>query len=101
MHIYCFGFSWAYLILIHSEILDIPWQMIPIHMVITLRLVGLSFEVNTSHISKNRHKINHKEYGVNDDIIKLITPSEELTEDPGLHDILFYTFNFIGIHRGN
>lgn len=79
---------------------NIPWQMIPIHMVITLRLVGLSFEVNASHISKNRHEINHKEYLVNDDIIKQIASSEELSEDPRLDDILFYTFNFIGIHRG-
>lgn len=63
-------------------------------MIMTLKLVGLAFEVNTSYQLRKK-----RDTGQKTDEEKL---EDELNDvNPGFFDIFHYTFNYIGVLTGN
>lgn len=59
----------------------------------TLKLVGLAFEVNTSYQLKKDRNNPHKTHEE-----KLEDETNDI--DPGFIDIFHYTFNYIGVLTG-
>ncbi|CAH1098508.1 unnamed protein product [Psylliodes chrysocephalus] len=96
-HVYSFAFSFLYLFFFRSTIyFGIPYA--PSHtnlvqMMLTLKLVGLAFEVNTSFESKKKK----------DDAIK--TEEQQLEDETqqfelGFTDVFCYVFNYCGVLTG-
>lgn len=97
-HLVSFTFSFLYLFFFRSTIyFGIPYP--PAHtnlvqMIMTLKLVGLAFEVNTSYQLRKK-----RDTGQKTDEEKL---EDELNDvNPGFFDIFHYTFNYIGVLTGN
>lgn len=96
-HLVSFIFSFMYLFFFRSTAyFGIPYP--PSHtnliqMILTLKLVGLAFEVNSSYQIKKKRDIGMR-------------PPEEKLEDelndinPGFMEIFHYSFNYIGVLTG-
>lgn len=92
-HLISFAFSFAYLLFFRiTEHFGIPYP--PTHtnliqMMLTLKLVGLAFEINSSYQYKKKSDADK-------------TAEEKLDDiNPGLIDIFHYSFNYIGVLTGN
>ncbi|GJQ81851.1 hypothetical protein Trydic_g9878 [Trypoxylus dichotomus] len=96
-HLVSFTFSFLYLFFFRSTVyFGIPYP--PAHtnlvqMIMTLKLVGLAFEVNSSYQLKKKRDTANK------------TVEEKLEDEtndinPSLLDIFHYTFNYIGVLTG-
>lgn len=87
-HLVSFGFSFLYLLFFRSTIyFGIPYppgHTNMIQMILTLKLAGLGFEVNTAYT--NRKNSSSEESSGEDDVTFL--------------DIFHYTFNYIGLLTG-
>lgn len=63
-------------------------------MLLTLKLVGLAFEVNQTYISKARGQ---EKNGDNED---LVLKEQYNAVEPNFLDILHYSFNYVGVLTG-
>lgn len=96
-HIVSFIFSFSYLLFFRTTVyFGIPYP--PAHtnlvqMILTLKLVGLAFEVNKSYLLQHRENTGKKS-------------EDELAEeeynlvDPTFLDICHYSFNYVGVLTG-
>uniref|UniRef100_A0A1Y1N572 Lysophospholipid acyltransferase 7 n=1 Tax=Photinus pyralis TaxID=7054 RepID=A0A1Y1N572_PHOPY len=87
-HLVSFGFSFLYLLFFRTTIyFGIPYP--PAHtnmiqMILTLKLAGLGFEVNTAYLNRKKG-----------------SPEESSGEDDAtFFDVFHYTFNYIGLLTG-
>lgn len=93
-HLVSFAFSFGYLIFFRTTIyFGIPYP--PAHtnliiMMLTLKLVGLAFEINASHMN-DRDESNDK----------VINDNQFIEVDPKFMDIIHYAFNFVAVLTGN
>lgn len=98
-HIISFIFSFSYLLFFRSTIyFGIPYppgHTNLIQMILTLKLVGLAFEVNQTYLAKKKRE----ESGENVDK-DLILKEEYSAVDPKLLDIFHYSFNYVGVLTG-
>ncbi|RZC27664.1 lysophospholipid acyltransferase 7 [Asbolus verrucosus] len=96
-HLVSFVFSFLYLLFFRSTIhFGIPYP--PPHtnlvqMMLTLKLVGLAFEVNTTYESKEKLDNSNKSQ-------KEKIEDETNSVDPSFTDIFHYSFNYIGVLTG-
>uniref|UniRef100_A0A1Y1N3P6 Lysophospholipid acyltransferase 7 n=1 Tax=Photinus pyralis TaxID=7054 RepID=A0A1Y1N3P6_PHOPY len=88
-HLVSFGFSFLYLLFFRTTIyFGIPYP--PAHtnmiqMILTLKLAGLGFEVNTAYLNRKKG-----------------SPEESSGEDDAtFFDVFHYTFNYIGLLTGS
>ncbi|XP_054282737.1 lysophospholipid acyltransferase 7-like [Macrosteles quadrilineatus] len=98
IHVYSFAFTFTYLIFFRTtEYFGIPYP--PSHtnliqMILTLKLVGLAFEVHDSAIAEK-----NKDSDIADDS-PLIEPEVCRIAPPGFMDIFHYSFCYIGVLTG-
>lgn len=96
-HLVSFAFSFLYLLFfrttIYFGIAYPPAHTNLVQMMLTLKLVGLAFEVNSAYLLKQR-----KEEGKRTLEERLEDESSYI--DPGFVEIVHYTFNYIGVLTG-
>jgi lysophospholipid acyltransferase 7 len=96
-HLVSFTFSFLYLLFFRSTIyFGIPYP--PSHtnlvqMMLTLKLVGLAFEVNTTYNSQKKRDNSEKSQNEKDE-------DEANRIDPTCVDIFHYAFNYVGVLTG-
>ncbi|EFA08021.2 lysophospholipid acyltransferase 7 [Tribolium castaneum] len=96
-HLASFAFSFLYLLFFRSTIhFGIPYP--PAHtnlvqMILTLKLVGLAFEVNSTHNSRKKRDTSEKNQEERDE-------DEANRIEPTCLDIIHYAFNYVGVLTG-
>jgi lysophospholipid acyltransferase 7 len=97
----CFFFMFTYLLFFrtchHFSIPEPPPHTNLIQMILTLKLVGLAFEVNAAHQKARLLAKSEQDGG---DGVKPLKTAEEALLKLSLVDIVHYSFNYIGVLTG-
>lgn len=66
-------------------------------MLLTLKLVGLAFEVNQTYVSKKKRQ---EENNDSEDTTDLVLKEQYNAVEPNFLDIVHYSFNYVGVLTG-
>ncbi|XP_058830640.1 lysophospholipid acyltransferase 7 [Topomyia yanbarensis] len=102
-HMLSFAFMFGYLFLFRSVAYLCceapPGHSNMIQMVLTLKLVGLAFEVNTAYL-KSKEIDRTKKDDSQDSLVEVLSDNEKALLKLDMLDILHYSFNYVGVLTG-